>query len=143
MPAPDEESVKPVKSDQSEDSDQTTKPSDKSYWYDLSLIQAVMVAIFMAGAIVGVAELLYLGNNNHKYDISRPGNKYNPPKLTIDNNTDIDSNSPVTKDSLSNMTKMINDQRKKLKSYGNYSDPVLNSGGLDFNSKNPDTSKDR
>jgi hypothetical protein len=102
------------------------------HWYDLSLIQAVFVAVIVAAILVGVAQILYLHNNNHKYDISRPGNKYNPPQLSIGDDTSIDTQSPVSAKTLSDTTKMIQDQLNKLPPYGDYGDPALSSGSLDL-----------
>lgn len=114
--------------------DATQTESEQKRWYDLSIIQAVFLAIVVAGVLVGVAQMLYLHNNNHKYDISRPGSKYNPPQLSIGGDSSIDTQSPVNSKTLRDSVKMIQDQLNKLPPYGDYGDQALSSGSLDLTS---------
>lgn len=109
----------------------TAKPAEEAArWYDLSLVQAVIAAVVLALIVTALSISIYASSNNHKYDINRPGSKYNSPQLSINGNTAIDSTSPVTPQTIKDTDKMITDQLKKLSPYSNYSDPGLTNDTL-------------
>lgn len=110
--------------------DQVVEAEKPNRWYDLSLKQALSLAIFASLLVVALAIKLYASNANHRYDISRPGSHYNPPKLSIGESTDVDTSSPVSQQTLKQTNKIINDQLKKLSPYGNYGDKSLSANNL-------------
>lgn len=105
--------------------DQVNQEKLPKRWYELSLVQALSLVIVLALLIVSAAVKLYTSSENHKYDINRPGSKYNSPKLSINENTDIDTSSPVNQQTLKQINKVVADQLKKLAPYGDYSDKPL------------------
>lgn len=106
--------------------------SEDRRWYELNLPQALFVAILLAGIVTSVSTMIYMGSDERKFDINRPGGKYNPPQLTISDDSAMDTSSPIDVGTLKEVSGMIDEQLGKLKPYSSYNDVALDDKNLGF-----------
>lgn len=99
-------------------------------WYELNLPQALFVAVVLAVMVTSIGTMLYLGSDERRFDINRPGSKYNPPQLTISDDSAVDTSSAINADTLKEVSGMIDDQLSKLKPYSSYNDIALDDMNL-------------
>ena len=95
---------------------------------------ALAGAIVLSLALMTVSVVWYTSDGSSKLDLSRPGYEQERAEVrTSDTQKSYDTTSPVTKAAIDDFLAEYDERDKELKSYGSFSDSVLDDNDIQLN----------